>query len=262
MKVSAIQLSPGADIDQNLARAVELTAEACADGARFVALPEYFALYDNSEGWQKPAADKSDAILEAVGAIAKSKAVHILAGSVLLPSGHEGKFENVSILFGPDGLEAARYVKRNLFVAEVDGNSYREGDWLQAGDSVVKSQIDQWNVGLSTCFDLRFAEHYTALRAQGANIITAPSAFTKQTGQAHWMTLVRARAIETQSYMIAPALVGETAPGVECYGSTVIVDPWGEPVALLETGEGYISAELDMTLVESVRRRINMTRGK
>ncbi|MDH5637782.1 MAG: carbon-nitrogen hydrolase family protein, partial [Nitrospinota bacterium] len=152
-----------------------------------------------------------------------------------------------------------RYEKRHLFDVKLDTGEFCESSWLEAGDAVTVAELEGWTLGLSICFDLRFADHFAGLRnAHGANMIAIPSAFSMETGAAHWMTLIRARAIETQCYMIAPALWGECGKGKRCFGSTAIIDPWGEVTALLENGEGFVTALLDLSLIEKVRRKIPM----
>ncbi|MDH5510640.1 MAG: carbon-nitrogen hydrolase family protein [Nitrospinota bacterium] len=258
MKAAAIQVSPGEDIDKNVETALGLVHAAAREGARLIALPEYFVYYGDEERWAE-VATLSEKVLGAFMTEAKYLGVYILAGTVLVPSGNDGKFANTSVLIHPDGKRVAHYVKRRLFDVRLDTGAFCESKWLVAGEALSSAEVDGWILGLSICFDLRFPDHFAGLRnLHGANMIAVPSAFSMETGAAHWMTLIRARAIETQCYVIAPALWGECGQGKRCFGSTAIVDPWGEVTALIENGEGFVTALLDLSLVGKVRRKIPM----
>jgi len=245
---------------RNVETALGLVRAAAGEGAGFIALPEYFAYYGDEERWAEAAA-MTPGILEAFMSEARSLGVYILAGAALVPSGADGKFANTSALIGPRGEELARYRKRHLFNVSLDTGEFCESKWLVAGEETTVARLEGWILGLSICFDLRFADHFATLRRLGASMLAAPSAFSMETGSAHWMTLVRARAIETQCYMIAPALWGECGKGKRCFGSTAIIDPWGKVAAYMEQGEGFVTALLDPCLVEDVRRKIPMSRA-
>jgi len=256
MKVAAIQMTQGSGAGANVEKALRLVEEA-SSGVSFVALPECFAGYGPETQWRE-LAEQGEAILARLGSAARRLGVHLLAGSVLLPSPERGKCLNTSALIGPGGDETARYVKKHLFDVELAHRRYRESDWVTPGGRAVTAAVDGWTVGFSICFDLRFPAHFAELRRMGAEVILAPSAFSHETGKDHWLTLIRARAIETQCYLIAPALEGECAIDKKCFGSTAIVDPWGDILGLLETGDGFVTAELDRGRVEEIRRRIPM----
>jgi len=158
------------------------------------------------------------------------------------------------VLLGPGGEEIARYRKTRLFDAQTALRTYRESDWLAPGDSLAVAGVDQWTLGLSICFELRFPDHFAVLRRMGAEIIAVPAAFTYETGKDHWLTLLSARAIETQCYIVAPALVGGEDRNRRCFGATAIVDPWGRLLAAREEGDGVVTATLDKNLVAGIRR--------
>ncbi|MDH5757794.1 MAG: carbon-nitrogen hydrolase family protein [Nitrospinota bacterium] len=259
IKAAAIQLSPGEDMDRNAQTALDLVRDAAKEGARLIALPEYFAYYGAEERWAEAGAMTSR-VVSAFRQEAKNLDVYILMGTVLVPgSDSPGKLANTSILLDPDGEHAAQYIKRHLFDVSLDSGEFCESQWLERGKSFATADVEGWKLGLSICFDLRFPHHFAALRGMDANVIAVPSAFSLETGAAHWMPLIRARAIETQCYVIAPALVGECGAGKKCFGSTAIIDPWGQVAALKEHGEGFVMALLDPSFVERVRRKIPMT---
>ncbi|MBI4665816.1 MAG: carbon-nitrogen hydrolase family protein [Nitrospinae bacterium] len=252
MKVAAIQLSAGTDTSQAVEKALGFVRQAAAEGARLVALPEYFTYYGPEETWAGVAKQGED-ILSVFGAASRELGVFILAGSVLLPSGEPDKSQNVSVMFGPDGKGLARYAKTHLFDADTEAGSYRESRWLTPGDGPKTTVVDDWTLGFSLCFELRFPGHFTTLRHMGAHIIAVPSAFTGETGEEHWLTLVKCRAMDSQCYMLAPALAGRVGPK-RCFGHTVIVDPWGRVLNLLETGEGVALADVSLETVVNIRK--------
>lgn len=255
MKAAAVQMTASDDIDAALGSAAALVREAAAGGARLVALPEYFSYYGPEETWAE-AAGRGGEVLGAMSALARERGIYLLAGGVLLPAA-AGKAANVSVLFGPGGEEAGRYWKRHLFRATVSGREYREDRWLEPGGKAAAAMVEDWTMGFGACFDLRFPGHFQELRRMGAQIIAAPSAFSYETGMDHWLTLIRARAIETQCYLIAPALTGGQA-GRRVFGSTAIVGPWGEVLGLREEGDGIVAAEIEKGRLEEVRRRVPM----
>ena len=244
-------------MEQNVLRAKELARAAASEGAGFIALPEYFFYYGAEKRWAEAAA-LSGRVLEEFSSMAGELSVYILAGSVLLPGREEGKLANTSVLFGPDGSWLARYVKNHLFDVSLDTGRFCESQWLEKGRKTAMADVAGWNVGLSICFDVRFPDHFQKMAKRGADIIAIPSAFSMETGSAHWMALIRARAIETQCYVVAPALWGDCGEGKSCFGSTAIIGPWGEPLGLLERGEGYVTAPLGPGVLRRVRQKIPM----
>lgn len=255
MIVAAVQTLAGSDVRLNLSRSAALVEQAVSKGAQIVAFPEYFAYHGPEETWAQVALD-GEAILAQMRDLAVRFRIFLLAGSVLLPSGIEGKSLNVSVLFGPDGMELSRYVKTHLFDAVTEKGEYKESRWLVSGASQSVVNINGWMAGFSICFDLRFPEHFISLRWRGASVIFAPSAFTMETGKSHWETLIKSRAMDTQCYIIAPALCGGYSPSRQLYGHTAIADPWGAIIATVEEGEGIAIAELSRKRVEDIRRAL------
>ena len=269
MRVSVIQMSPGADKAANIAQAARLLEAArAADRPDLLALPEIWTCLGGDRATKFAAAEE----LPAPGAAAEPESayeflrgfairhgVHVHGGSIGERAGNH--LFNTSLVFAPDGTELARYRKIHLFdIVTPDGQGYRESDTYGAGDEVVTCDIAGTKVGLAICYDLRFAELFLALRRQGAELIVLPAAFTLQTGKDHWEVLLRARAIETQCWVAAPACTGKHADaGGEArftYGHSLIADPWGHVVAKASDGEGWASAAISTALL--ARTRANM----
>ncbi len=232
MKVALIQFNATADKADNCHRALRFVEEALARKAKFVALPETFL-------WRGNAGDKAAfaAAMEPVPgrsllpfmAFALAHKAHILAGSVLEKARGSKKAYNTSILIGPDGTIVAKYRKIHLFDARIGDKIIREPEFFLPGRRNVLARAGEFTAGLSVCYDLRFSQLYR--KYAGADIITVPSCFTRKTGEAHWEMLLRARAIENLCYVLAPGQVGPDARGVEAYGNSMIVSPWGEVLA-------------------------------
>jgi predicted amidohydrolase len=257
--VSLVQICSNDDLDENLARARDGVAEACGRGAEWVALPENFA-YMRREGSPYPCAQSPGGVIEsALSSWAKEYGVWILGGSFpeVIPGSE--KIYNTSTLFDPTGVEVARYRKIHLFDVDLSGDSngrYRESKHFQAGEEVVVAATSFGNVGLSICYDLRFPELYRVHSSRGADFITVPSAFMPETGKDHWEPLLRARAIENQAFVIAPAQCGSHSSNRRSYGRSMIVDPWG--IVLAQGGDepSVIDAECDLRTIRKVRGSI------
>ncbi len=255
--LAAVQMASGADKAHNLAAAERLVREAARRGAALVGLPENVA-------WMGPEPERAAAAeslegptLARFSALARSCGVHLLAGSVLEAGAPGGRLYNTSVLFGPDGQRLAVYRKMHLFDVEVgDGQTYRESAAVAPGQDVVTVQTPLGRLGLSVCYDLRFPELYRALSAQGAVLLTVPSAFTLMTGKDHWEVLLRARAVENQAYVLAPAQGGRHPGDRMTYGHALVVDPWGTVLACASEGEGLAMAEMDRALLERIRTRL------
>jgi predicted amidohydrolase len=256
-RIAAVQMASGADKASNLATAERLVKEAAARGAALVGLPENVA-------WMGPETERSAAAeplegptLQRFSALARAASVHLLAGSVLETGAPGGRLYNTSVLFGPTGERLAVYRKMHLFDVEVgDGQTYRESAAVAPGKDVVSVQTPLGRIGLSVCYDLRFPELYRALSKEGAVLLTVPSAFTLMTGKDHWEVLLRARAIENQTYVLAPAQGGRHPGDRLTYGHAMVVDPWGLVVACASEGEGLAVAEMETGLLERVRARL------
>jgi len=256
MKVAAIQMNSNDDVSANLQSALSLIAEAAENSAEFVAFPENM-LYIGSDKFFDFEVDGVE--ITALRDAAKDNNLYLLAGSI--PERIEGdeRHYNTSLLYSPDGSELVRYRKIHLFDADLPDVDHKrlESKRVKAGDVAVTTKIPFGKIGFAICFDLRFPELFRALAFEGANAIFLPSNFTHYTGKDHWLPLIKARAIENQTYMIAPAQIGEKSHGEVSHGKTVIVDPWGMEMAMADDlDETIIYAELDMEILTSLRRRI------
>ena len=259
MKIAAIQMRSGLDPDANLATLEPMLAEAAAAGARYALTPEVTMIFpENREQLASVAAPfEGHPQLARVGELAKQHGMHIHIGSLAVPL-PDGRFANRSVLFGPDGAIAATYDKIHLFDADIAGlNAYRESATYAGGERAVTADLGEFTLGMSICYDMRFPKLYNALANAGATLIAVPAAFTVPTGQAHWHVLLRARAIETGSYVIAAAQGGQHANGRATYGHSLVIDPWGRIVAELDhDAPGILVVEIAPDLVADARERI------
>lgn len=265
LRVAAVQLRSGIEPAANRAQAMPYLREAAAAGARFIATPENTLRLDRDRPRMMAGVgpEEGDAELAAWGRAAKELSVWLLLGSGAIATG-TGKVFNRSFLYSPDGKVVARYDKINLFdVTLGGGETYRESDSVEGGAKAVLVEGPMGaKIGLTICYDLRFAPLYTALAKAGAAIICVPAAFTVPTGQAHWETLLRARAIETAAFVIAPAQGGRHEDGRATWGHSMIIDPWGKVIAQLDHDEpGFIVADLDLDSVGAAREKIPAWQG-
>lgn len=252
---AAIQMSTGSEKAANLERAERLIRLAAARGAQLVALPEVF----NWRGKRSEEAEAAESLeggsLGLMARLARELAIHLVAGSIAERAAGQAKNYNTSVLFGPDGARLAVYRKIHLFDVDLPGRlALRESDNKLAGAEVAWAATPLGAIGLTICYDLRFPELYRRLAFAGAKIITVPSAFTFPTGEAHWDVLLRARAIENQVYVIAPAQFGPNVHGFSDYGNSMIVDPWGRVLARVSDQEGVAVAPVDLEYLGRVRR--------
>ncbi len=254
---AAIQMTSGPDKRVNLDKAEALIRAAAARRASLIVLPEVF-------NWRGPRGGEPDFSETLAGPTSKLMAslahelgVHIQAGSFTEAIEGDKRCYNTALLFAPTGELIASYRKIHLYDVEIPGQvSARESEARKAGEECVTVDTALGKIGLSICYDLRFPELFRRLARQGATILCIPSAFTFPTGAAHWETLVRARAIENQCYVIAPNQYGTTPNGYRDFGSSMIVDPWGTVVARASEGEGIITAEIREDVIDRVRREI------
>jgi len=259
---AAIQLTSGPDRAANLEAAFALVDRAVDRGAAFVALPENVDFMGPEAEKVALAEDLDGPTFAAFAAKAREKGVWLLAGTIPERAGG-GKVHNTSVLYDPAGRRAAVYRKIHLFDVDLpDGATYRESATVQPGAAPVVAQAGWARVGLSVCYDLRFPELYRALAAQGAEVLTVPSAFTLHTGKDHWEVLLRARAIENTCWVVAPAQVGRHSATRVTYGNAMIVDPWGTVVARCSDGPGLCVAELSAAVLEQVRAQIPCLRHR
>ena len=244
-KVAALQMVSGSEVAVNLAAADELLAEAAAAGAVLAALPEYFPIMGRTDQDKVRVRETPGhgPIQDFLADAARRHGLWIVAGTLPLACADPGRVRNSSLVFDPAGQLQARYDKIHLFGFHRGQDQYDEARTIEAGNTVVGLDTPYGRWGLSVCYDLRFPELYRAMGSP--DLIFAPAAFTETTGRAHWELLVRARAVENLAYLIAPGQGGRHASGRETYGSTMIVDPWGEVLGRLAKGPGCVIAEID-----------------
>ena len=268
MTLAVIQMVSQTDIQTNLAAARRLLEQAAEAGARLAVLPENFAAMGRSDlvALGRAEAEGAGPILPWLKQAARDLSLWIVAGTIPLPPDDQplAKVRACSVLVDDHGQRVARYDKLHLFDADVSDarGRYRESDDYAAGERLVVVDTPVGRLGMSVCYDLRFAELYTALRLAGAELISAPSAFTAVTGQAHWEMLVRTRAIETQCYMLAAAQGGEHPNGRMTHGHSSIVDFWGQVLAEQATGEAVLVVDRDTAAQTAMRQRMPVVRHR
>lgn len=254
---ACIQNSATSDVDHNIDLASRLIRQAAKDGANFIATAEYFSGLTTKDGLFLPVAfpEVDNPVLMAFCSLAKELNVWLLLGSLGIKR-DDGSINNRSYIIDNNGEIVSRYDKIHLFDVNLNGVAYRESKTIAGGSDAVLVKTPFANIGLSICYDLRFGALYRSLAQQGANMLATPAAFTKVSGEAHWHVLQRARAIENGAFVIAPCQFGEIEGGGECYGHSLIVDPWGTVLADGGEGEGVVMAEIDMAKVKEARGRI------
>jgi nitrilase len=263
MKLAAIQMNSVSDVDRNLHVAYDLMLKAVEEeGADWLLLPEHFHWAGGAIEDRRRAAELlgDGPAYEMCSRFARNHKVFIHAGSLFERSADDPRIYNTTVAFGRDGKELARYRKIHLFdIDGPDGTSFRESDTVAPGQEVVTYDADGITVGCAICYDLRFPGLFQQLTAKGAQIIALPAAFTLQTGKDHWEPLIRARAIETQTYFVASGSCGvvdyEGKPHWT-YGHSMIVDPWGHIVAMTSDGPGVAAHSFDLGRLEKIRRDI------
>ncbi|MEP3072231.1 carbon-nitrogen hydrolase family protein [Maricaulis sp.] len=259
LDIALVQMRSGIDPEANIKDAIRLIRDAAATGAQLVATPETTHLVQKNaaEAFKVLHAPETEPALPAFSALARELGITLLIGSLAVRT-PDGRAANRSFLFGPDGALLATYDKAHMFdVGLGKGETYRESDNYAPGDRLVVADTAGARLGLSICYDVRFAYLYRRLAKAGAQILTVPAAFTRPTGRAHWEVLLRARAIETGSYVIAPAQSGLHEDGRKTWGHSMIIGPWGEVVAVRKDAEpGVLSARIDLDKVAEARRRI------
>jgi predicted amidohydrolase len=257
-RAACIQNTANRNIATNIVWVCERISEARAEGADFITLPETVCLIepDNARIPDASYSEEEDAALGAFRNAARTLEVTILVGSQLIKTADD-RIVNRSFLLDTQGEIVARYDKLHMFDIELsNGEFYRESDVVSAGDKAVLATTPWGKLGMSVCYDLRFAALYRSLAQNGAQFITIPAAFTQTTGKAHWHTLVRARAIETACYVIAPNQCGHHVDNRKSWGHSLIVDPWGEILADGGAEPGIVYADIDLSKVDKARNMI------
>ena len=261
-KIAAIQMCSTEDVAHNLDRAEALVAEARAAGAELIGLPENFAYLgkegDHKLGLAETLDDEGEGdgpILTRMRTLARRQGAWLLLGG--FPErigGVTGRLGNTSVLLDPEGRLRARYRKVHLFDVEIPGgHRFRESDSIVAGDAPVVAETPVGPLGLSICYDLRFPELYRQLVRQGARLVAVPAAFTRETGKDHWHVLLRARAIENQVYLFAPAQWGFHGGKRSSYGHALVVDPWGVVIAECGDHDGFALGTIDRAYQDKIR---------
>lgn len=259
LKVAVIQLNATEDFECNIANAIRLCRNAIEHDTELIVLPEMF----NYRPISLPPKRRSETLdgpsLSPLKALAKQHSVTIVAGSMGESIPGSEKLYNATAVISPEGEIQAVYRKLNLFDATVDGVDIRESVAYERGDSPVVTTVKGFKVGLSICFDLRFSSLYDTYKRQKVDIVLVPSSFTTRTGEAHWEVLCRARAIETQSYVLAPNQIGKGTREVDTYGNSLIIDPWGK---ILKRGgsstEEVLICTVSKDAIQTVRNKIPM----
>jgi predicted amidohydrolase len=266
--VAAVQMTSSEDVGGNLERAAELVRQAAANGAALIGLPENFAYLGGDQDHRlalaevlptadvgAPAGDLGP-ILARMRELARASGAWLILGG-FPERGAAGRIRNSCVLLDPDGRVAAVYRKIHLFDVDLGsvpgGRRFRESDNVEPGDEVVVAETPWGGLGLSVCYDLRFPELYRKLAERGARMIAVPSAFTLETGKDHWHVLLRARAIENQAFVLAPAQFGSHGPTRRSFGHALIADPWGAVIAECGDHEGFALGRIDFGYQDKVR---------
>jgi nitrilase len=260
LKIAAIQMVSTASLQENLETARRLIKAVAHDGAQIAVLPEYFCIMGLKDTDKVNIREKlgSGPIQEELAAIAKDSGIYLIAGTIPLEAKDPNKVLNTTLVFSSGGQRVGRYDKIHLFGFQTSTERYQESETIEAGEQpgIVKITINgaEWSFGLSICYDLRFPELYRALGQVDCHII--PAAFTYTTGKDHWEILLRARAIENQCYVLASAQGGIHQNQRRTWGNTMLIDPWGDVLAALPEGEGFISGVLSKDKLNEVRSKL------
>ncbi len=257
LNVAVLQMNSKADKGENIAVALALIDQAAAAAARLVALPEVWPYLGPEDANREHAETVPGPITELLAERARRHGIFIHGGSIYESRKGDPGMYNTAVVIDPQGEIIARYSKIHMFDVVLDGgDEYRESATVTPGNEIVVTEIDGIQVGLAICYDLRFPELFRILALKGAQVVVLPAAFTLMTGKDHWETLIRARAIENEIYMVAPAQWGTYQPGKWCYGRSMVVDPWGTVLATATDGVGIARSTIDRMRVEAVRRQI------
>ena len=259
MKVAAIQMVSGTSVDANLRDAHALLVQAAAAGTQLAVLPEYFCIMGLKDSDKLAVREQfgTGPIQRFLGDTARELKMAIVGGTLPLEAGDTGHVRNASLAFSAKGEPLARYDKIHLFKFDNGRERYDESRVIEHGAQPVTFELEAqgrtWRIGMSVCYDLRFPELYRRL---AADVLLVPSAFTHVTGQAHWETLLRARAVENLAYVIAPAQGGTHENGRRTWGHSMVIDPWGVVLAQRDSGAGVVLAELNAGRIAQVRQQL------
>lgn len=260
MKITAVQMNSQDDIEDNLAF-VETAARQARhdDNAQMIVLPEYFAYLHDDVVKRRASGAEYDRICDRLAKVARDNGLYVHAGSIVEPK--DDRAYNTTIAFGPDGEQLARYRKIHLFDFDnPNGTRHRESEAVAPGTEVVTYRAGNLTIGCAICYDIRFPVLFERLRNEGADVIMLPAAFTLQTGKDHWEVLLRARAIETQAYLVAAAQALTSAEGRrQAWGHSMIVDPWGHIVAQASDMVGITTGKVDPAYIARIRAAMPVT---
>jgi len=265
LKITAIQMNSGADRTANLRQAAALMEKALqADGPDLIMLPEYTDFYGGvkegkiEQAQQLPGGEAYSFFQS----FARAHGIWIHVGSLVERIENEGRVFNTSVVFDREGREISLYRKIHLFdVTAPDGTQYNESATVQAGDRVVTYELEGFRIGCAICYDMRFSNLFEAFAAAAVDVVALPAAFALQTGKDHWEVLLRARAIETQAYVVAPAQVGtyvSDGQSRQTYGNSLVCDPWGLVIARASDGPGFVSTRVVRSQIQRARNLIPM----
>ncbi|MGB9992394.1 carbon-nitrogen hydrolase family protein [Massilia sp. SM-13] len=254
--VAAVQMVSTPNVDENIATARRLVAQAAATGAKLVLLPEYWPIMGMSDSDKVAKAEPlgRGPIQDFMAQAAREHGIWLLGGTLPLASDDAEKVINTTLVYDPKGRHVGRYDKIHLFGFTKGTESYNESRTIVPGRNVGTVETAVGKVGMSVCYDLRFPELFRAMGP--VSLIVVPAAFTYTTGRAHWEILLRARAIENQCYVLAAAQGGEHVNGRRTWGHSMLIDPWGEVKSVLAEGEGIVHGEVDPSFIESVRESL------
>lgn len=258
-KAAAIQMRSGIDVVKNVEAMQRLVRQAASQGAIYIQTPEMTGLLqrDRAKAREALRSEASDLVVSAAAKLAKELSVYLHIGSTAIER-DDGRIANRGLLFSPEGLKICSYDKIHMFDVDLDnGESYRESAAYEGGEQAKVAHLPFAMLGFAICYDLRFPQLFRQEALIGANVLTIPASFTRQTGEAHWEVLMRARAIENGAFVIAAAQGGVHEDGRETFGHSIIVDPWGRVLAMAGgEGEEVIYADIDIALSASARRMV------
>lgn len=258
IRTAVIQMVSTAVVETNLQTAADLIQRAVADRAEFIVLPENFAFMglDEHDKVSILESQGQGPIQEFLKDLARQHNTWLMGGTIPLQASVPDKIRAACLLYNPEGECIARYDKMHLFDVTVDSGgdeSYNESGTIEAGDKIIVANTPFANIGMSVCYDLRFPELYRNMHAYNVNMITVPSAFTATTGKAHWESLLRSRAVENLCYVIASNQGGKHINERETWGHSMIINPWGDILAIIEDGPGFACADIDMSRLQDLR---------
>ncbi|AHY46524.1 putative amidohydrolase [Rubrobacter radiotolerans] len=254
LTVAALQMSSTTDKERNFEVAEGLIRQAAGRGAELVGLPELWSCHGRESAYRENAEPVPGPTTDFLAKLARELGVWIVGGSIVESGPEEGRMSNTSTVLSPEGELAAVYRKIHLFDVKAPDREYLESGTISPGKEVVVCEAPPVTLGLSVCYDVRFPELYRALADRGADLLSVPAAFTLQTGKDHWDLLLRARAVENQAFVLAPAQWGQKEDGRWTYGRSAVIDPWGTPLAVCPDSDGLALATLDLAYLSRLRR--------